>query len=228
MHLTAWAVVLFALLPLVAVHAQEKSTTITTTTDDITLVQLQESPIKPRTQVALKSNLLFDATLNPNLGLEVTTGRRQSAQLFYSVNTWGYGSNERGKRRFNHWAVMPEYRWWFCSALNGTFVGVHLMGGQFNAGNTKVRVPGFFFGGDNINKKLSIDRFEGWFLGAGFTIGHQFILSRHWNLELEAGIGYDHVWYDRYPCATCGTPDKKNDTNYFGITKLGLSFSYIF
>lgn len=179
-------------------------------------------------KVAVKTNLLYDATLTPNLGVEMTTGTRQSIQLVYGLNNWKYSTNERGPRQAKHWLLMPEYRWWTCSALNGFFVGVHAMGGEFNAGNIDAVIPGVFFKGENLGKGVKDSRYEGKFFGGGVTVGYQWIMSKHWNFEVEAGVGYDHIWYDKYPCSVCGSLQKKAETNYVGLTKLGLSFMYIF
>ena len=182
---------------------------------------------QPRNNVALKTNLLYDATTTPNLGLEIGTGRKNTINLTYGINPWTFSSS-KGDRKAKHWVVMPEYRWWTCSRFNGHFFGVHLMGGQFNAGNVDIPLPGMFFGGRDIAKDVRDYRCQGWYAGAGATYGYQWILDRHWNLEAEIGIGYDRVWYDRYPCYQCGAKIATGVTNYAGITKLGLSVLYIF
>lgn len=179
-------------------------------------------------QVAIKTNTLYDATLTPNLGLEIATGARQSFQFFYGLNAWNYGSNAKGDIKANHWLVMPEYRWWSCTVMNGWFFGIHAMGGEFNAGNLEPMLPGTFFKGINMQKEVKDTRFEGGFAGGGLTVGYQFILSRHWNLELEAGAGYNYVWYDQFPCAECGTRIQNGNTNYVGLTKAGLVLMYVF
>lgn len=174
--------------------------------------------------VALKTNLVYDAATSPNIGIELGTTRRQTAQLFYGLNAWNYSDGSRAK----HWVIMPEYRWWTCSRMNGHFVGVHAFGGEFSARSITHPFPGVFFAGDNLAKELENSRYEGQFLGAGFTYGYQWILSKHWNLEAEAGIGAAHVWYDKYPCGECGYLQKEGGTNYVGLTKLGLSLMYVF
>lgn len=179
-------------------------------------------------EVALKTNLLYDATTTPNIGLEIGIGKRTTAQVVYGLNPWTFNSQSKGEQKAKHWVVMPEVRWWTCSKLNGFFYGIHAMGGQFNAGNIDIPVPGVFFGGDNLRTMVKNNRVEGNFVGGGVTIGYQWILSRHWNLEAEIGAGYDHVWYKRYPCGECGTLLDKSQSNYAGITKAGLSLMYIF
>jgi len=178
-------------------------------------------------QFAVKTNLLYDATTTPNIGVELGTGVKNTVQLFYGLNPWTFHSSH-GDRKARHWLLMPELRWWRCSKYNGSFIGVHLMGGQFNASNVDIPLPGCFFAGDNLVKGVRDNRYQGWYAGAGFTYGYQWILGRHWNLEAEIGVGYNHVWYDKYPCYECGAKIADGQSNYVGVTKLGLSLLYIF
>lgn len=179
-------------------------------------------------QLAVKSNLLYDATTTPNLGLEVGIGRKTTVQLFYGLNPWTFHSADGQERKAKHWMLMPEYRWWTCSRFNGHFIGAHLMGGQFNAGNVDLPLPGGFFSGANLRSEARDYRFQGTFAGLGVTYGYQWILARHWNLEAEIGVGYNHVWYNRYACGDCGAKLNSGNTNYIGITKLGISVLYLF
>ncbi len=179
-------------------------------------------------EVALKTNLLYDATTTPNLGIEVGVGKKNTLQLFYGLNPWKFNSDTHGQRFAKHWLLMPEYRWWTCTKFNGHFIGAHLMGGEFNAASVSLPIPGFFFAGENIPKAVKDTRFQGAFAGVGVTYGYQWILSRHWNVEAEVGVGYNHVWYDQYPCYECGAKIKSGQSNYAGLTKLGLSILYIF
>lgn len=178
--------------------------------------------------VAVKTNLLTDMTLTPNIGAEVSLGMRSSVNLVYGINPWSFDSDTHGKRKAKFWVLMPEYRWWTCTVFNGHFFGIHAMGGQFNASNVSIPLPGGFFGGDNIRSGARHSRYQGGFAGAGLTYGYQWTLSRHWNLEAEIGVGYNYVWYDKYGCGECEGKIKSGHTNYAGITKLGLSFLYIF
>lgn len=178
-------------------------------------------------EIALKTNLLYDATTTPNVGVEIETGQKNTVQLFYGLNPWRFNTDDSYKQ-VKHWLLMPEYRWWMCSNFNGSFVGVHLMGGQFNAANVNLPLPGFFFSGDNIRSGVRDTRYEGTFAGIGIAYGYQWILSRHWNLEAEIGLGYNHVWYNRYRCQKCGAKVGSGQSNYAGVTKVSLSMLYLF
>lgn len=186
------------------------------------------SSFSAEAQFAVKTNLLYDATTTPNIGAEVALGRKHTLNLVYGINPWTFHSESHGERKAFHWVVMPEYRWWPCTAFNGHFIGVHLMGGQFDAGNVNLPIPGYFFSGENLRAGARDFRYQGWFAGAGFTYGYQWILSRHSNIEAEIGVGYDYARGDKYPCANCGTLLGKWNSNYVGVTKVGVSYEYIF
>ena len=166
--------------------------------------------------MALKTNLLYWATTTPNLGAEVSFAKKHSVQLFYGFNPWKASSG----KSIRHWVLQPEYRYWFCESLNGWFLGGHLMGGEFNAGN--VDLP---FG---LVKSLKDRRYEGWYAGGGVTVGYQWPISRHWNFEASVGVGYDYIKYDKFECGVCGEQLKSGHSNYFGPTKAALSFLYVF
>lgn len=185
-------------------------------------------PFLGHAQYAVKTNLLYDATTTPNLGLEVGFKGKSTFNVVYGINPWSFSSNHNGARFAKHWVVMPEYRWWPCSRFNGHFIGVHLTGGEYNACNVSLPIPGFFTGGADLRKDVRDGRYQGWFLGSGLTYGYQLSLSRHWNIEAEIGAGYIHARYSHFPSGACGLAIEKGDTNYLGLTKLGLSLIYVF
>ncbi len=164
-----------------------------------------------------KTNALYWATTTPNLGAEMAVGRKHTAQVFFGFNPWKQSGGDQSSIR--HWLVQPEYRYWFCQNFNGWFLGVHAMGGQFNAGG--VKLP---FG---LKKDLRDHRYEGWYLGGGVTAGYQWPLSKHWNLETSIGVGYDYIQYDKFKCGTCGEKEGRTHDNYVGPTKAALSLIYM-
>lgn len=168
--------------------------------------------------LSVKNNLLYDATLTPNLGVEVAVGERSSLQLFYGLNPWhGY----HGLKRLQHWSLMPEYRYWLSGQqFRGWFTGLHAVGGEYNVGG--VKLP---FG---LFKPLRYNHYEGWYAGGGLTLGHAWQLSDHWNLEAALGLGYIYTHYDRYENRECGLLLESGPYHYFGPTKLALNLAYVF
>ncbi len=172
-------------------------------------------------KVAIKTNLAADALLNPNIGAEIGLAPKWSLDAEGQLNLWILS----GDKRWKHWAVQPELRYWLCDRFAGHFFGVHLHGGQFNIGGIDNSVS--FLGTDF--SKLSDSRFQGWFAGAGIAYGYDWIINSHWNFEAEIGIGYSYSRYDQFRCAGCGRRIREDvPHDYFGITRVALNLVYLF
>ena len=167
---------------------------------------------------SLKNNLLYDATLTPNLGIEGKVGERSTLQLFYGLNPWKFSET----KKLRHWSLMPEYRYWLSDKgpFGGWFTGIHALGGEFNVGGDILPI--------SLVKTLKDNHYEGWFVGGGLTIGHAWRLADHWNLEAALGVGYIHFDYDKYVNEWCGPLLESGPYNYFGPTKLALNIAYVF
>ncbi len=172
-------------------------------------------------KASLKTNLLYDATANANLGVEVSLAPKWTLDVSGNYNGWTFKDNKKWK----HWLIQPEARYWFCDKMMGHFVGVHALGGQYNIGgfDTKMHFLGTDF------RKCRDSRFEGWMAGVGVAYGYSWTLARHWNLEAELGIGYVYSRYDRFKCIECGEKiESGKHHNYFGPTKAAINLVYVF
>ena len=171
--------------------------------------------------IAVKTNLLYDALLNVNAGIEVGLVPQWSLDVSGNLNAWTLSHG----RRWKHWFVQPEARYWLCDRFAGHFFGAHAIVGQYNIGGLKNNLS--FLGTDF--SKLSDYRYQGWMGGVGVAYGYAWILGRHWNLEAEIGFGYIYSRYDRFQCAGCGErveTDKPH--HYFGPTKAAVNLVYVF
>lgn len=171
--------------------------------------------------IAVKTNLLYDLTATVNAGVEVGVAPKWSLDLSGNLNAWNMG----GDKKWKHWMVQPEVRYWFCDRFAGHFVAAHFLGGQYNVGG---------FGGDfelfGIDfEDLKTHRYQGWYGGVGIAYGYAWILGKHWNLEAEIGVGYVNTKNDKYECAGCGKKVKEDrKEHYVGPTKAALSLVYVF
>ena len=171
--------------------------------------------------VAVKTNLLYDATATVNAGLEFGLSPKWTLDVSGNFNSWSTSNTKKWK----HWMVQPEARYWLCDKFSGHYFGFHLQTGQFNMGGFDGRIS--FLGTDF--SKLKDHRFQGWFGGAGIGYGYTWILGRNWNLEAEIGIGYNYTHYDKYECAGCGEKVEEDKTHhYFGPTKAAINLVYVF
>lgn len=171
--------------------------------------------------VAIKTNLVGDALLNANLGVEIGLAPRWTLDIPASLNTWVLKDGKRWK----HWFVQPGARYWFCDRFSGHFLGVHLHGGQYNVGGINGKIS--FLGTDF--RKLQEARYQGWFVGGGISYGHAWILGLHWNLEAEIGLGYSYTRYDQFRCTGCGKKVAEDvPHHYVGPTKAAINLVYVF
>lgn len=177
------------------------------------------TPMKAQ-DVAVKTNLLYDAVLTPNIGVEVGVAPKWTIDVTGQLNAWTVNEHY-----WKHWLAQPEARYWFCQRFAGHFVGAHALGGQFNVGNLDIPVD--FLGTDF--HKLKDYRYQGWMVGAGVAYGYSWILDRHWNIEAEIGLGWIYTRFDTYRCANCGKKVRENQHhNYYGPTKAAINLRYTF
>lgn len=170
--------------------------------------------------IAVKTNLLYDATATINAGAEIGLAERWTLDFSGNYNNWEMS----GDRQWKHWFLQPEGRYWFCNKFIGHFIGIHAHGGMYNIGNLENSIS--FLGTDF--SMLSGNRYQGWFAGAGVAYGYSWVLSKHWNLEFELGVGYAYSRYESYPCAVCGDLLDSEAHHYFGPTKAAINLIFAF
>lgn len=157
----------------------------------------------------MKFNPIYLITTSLNGGVEVAVSPKMSIDVNATYNKWGMSS----RQQLHLFLLQPELRYWFKRSTEGCFVGLHATWGQYN-------VHGLYsFGMGNRFK------YQGDVYGGGFTVGHQWRVSRHLYTEIYAGLGYAHLVYDRY-YRPCGILEGSHRLNYVGPTKAGISLIY--
>ena len=171
--------------------------------------------------VVVKTNLLYDIIATANLGIEFKVAPKWTVDISGNLNAWTFSDNKKWK----HWVLQPEARYWLCERFNGHFVGAHLVGGIYNMGNWNTD---FTFLGTDFGQ-LKEHRYEGWLVGAGIAYGYHWMLGRHWSVETEIGIGYVYTQADKYECPRCGEQLENNKPHhYVGPTKAAVNLIYVF
>ena len=171
-------------------------------------------------EVGIKSNIISDALLSPNLGVEIGLAPKWSLNLVGQVNLW-----DVNRHKWKHWLAQPEIRYWFCEKFAHHFIGLHAIGGQYNFGNIHNDIN--FLGSDF--SKLTDYRYQGWGVGAGIGYGYAWVLDKHWNLEAEIGLGWIYTRYDKFRCSDCEKKLESNRPhNYVGPTKVAFNIEYVF
>ena len=162
-------------------------------------------------KVAVKTNLLYDATATINAGIEFGLAPKWTLDVSGNFNGWTMSHD----RKWKHWMVQPEARYWFCDRFAGHFLGFHALGGQYNIGHLKNNIK--FLGTDF--SKLSDSRYQGWFIGAGIAYGYAWVLNKHWNLEGEIGVGYVYTEFDRFNCKGCGKKVEEDKNHHYSTAR---------
>ena len=177
------------------------------------------SPVRAQS-LAVKTNLIYDATATVNVGMELGLAPRWTFDLSGNLNTW----SKNDYTKWKHWMVQPEARYWFCDRFSRHFIGAHLLTGAFNFGNIDNNIS--LLGTDF--SVLSDYRYQGYAYGGGLAYGFAFVLSKHLNLELEVGAGYVYLDYEKFECADCGRKVGEGNHHYVGPTKAAINLVYLF
>ena len=68
--------------------------------------------------VAVKTNVLYDATTTFNLGAEVAFDKHLSLDISGNYNPWTLPDDKSIK----HWLIQPDLRYWLHERFNGHFL----------------------------------------------------------------------------------------------------------
>lgn len=164
----------------------------------------QETDSEPIHRLAVKTNMIYDALLMPNLELEYRIDDRWSVALEADVAWW---HNNRRHKYYQIAMMAPEGRYWFKSykPWHGHYVGLFAGGGKYDLENGARGYKG-----------------EGFLTGASY--GFMFPIARNLSLEAEVGIGYLYTRYSEYlPLDGHYLFQKRSRTNYFGPLKVKFS-----
>lgn len=156
-------------------------------------------------RVALKTNTLDWAMLSPNLAVDARLSSRLSLQLSVSGNPFSFSVLDT---KLTNFRVEPELRYWFNRPMARHFMALSLTAASFSL-------------------RHADHRFVGDAVGAGISYGYALVLSNHWNMEAEVGVGLAH--FSAYNYWSESRPDVKNYSRLLPVPiRLGLSFAYIF
>ena len=165
--------------------------------------------------IVLKNNLLYDATLTPNIGIEVKLADKWTAGLNLGYQPWPF--KDTAERKMRHFLIAPEVRYWLCDVFNGWFIGANAFWSHYNV--SKVKFPfGMYPSVENRRK-------QGDAFAAGFFAGHSWILSPRWSIEAEAGLDAGYTKYKEFECKHCGDTYGE-DKKAFLTPKVGINIIY--
>ena len=194
---------------------------------DTTAVSTQEEPKKKSLLFALKTNMLYDAALIPNLGIEVYMGKRWTIALdwFY---TW-FSSNNRHR----YWQAYGGYlgvRKYLGGNNNQTSDIRHQTSRVFPVGHhLGAYILGLTYDVEWGGKGYQASKFG---FGGGLEYGYSKMIGRRWSIDFSVGVGFQDGEYKEYEPANDGTghylwlATKKR--HWWGPTKAEVSLKWLF
>lgn len=167
------------------------------------------SNIPPCYRMALKTNMLYDAVLMPNLEIEWLFNDRWSVALEGNVAWWGKYSRNKSYRiavidsELRRW-IKPRAPW------HGMFIGLFAGGGWYDLLHGS---PGYY----------------GYGIMSGMSLGYMWPIGKRLSLEAGIGAGYLHTRIKEYqPYEGHHLYQRTRSLNYFGPLKLKLSLAWRF
>ena len=166
--------------------------------------------------IAVKTNLLLDAALAPNIEVERWFGKHNHWSVMGEVwFPWYVFHNN--SRSYEVLAIGAELRYWFfphngnLRPLHGQFIGAYAAGGKYD-----------------LEWKSKGNHGE--FTSLGLTYGYAFRLSKHFNMELSISGGYIGGPYRFYRGMFNDTHliwQRSEHFRYWGITKAKISLVWL-
>ena len=178
-----------------------------------------QTPLGEATQhsrIALRTNLLYDATLSPNLGVDVRVDSAWTVGVLAGLNAWDIDKTENKKWR--HALFSLRARNYRDNLFQKSYFEGDLIYSHFNVGNTKIP-----FG---LYSAVKDHRLQGDLVALGGKYGYSWILARDWRIEAEAGVAVGYAWFKEYDCPHCGT-FLGNGDRIFLLPQLGINVVYI-
>lgn len=131
---------------------------------------------------AVKTNLLFDAALMPNIEVEVPIGNR------FSVN---------GELMFPWWLFEDDK---YClQILSGGLEGRYWLGNRAKRRLLTGHFAGLYVGAGKYDLQWNRDGYQGeFFVAAGISYGYATRIARNLNLEFNIGLGLLRTSYEHY------------------------------
>lgn len=168
-------------------------------------------------RVALRTNLLYDATLSPNLGVDVRVDSTWTVGLLAGMNAWDIDKEKNKKWRHMLFSFRAR-KYVNDSVFHKGYFEADAIYSHFNVGNVKFPL--------GLYKTVRERRLQGDLLALGGKYGYSWILSRDWRIEAEAGVAIGYAWFKEYDCPHCGTYYGKDD-RIFLLPQLGVNIVYI-
>ena len=171
---------------------------------------------------AIKANLVYAATLTPNLGFEFGLGQKTTLEFSGGYNGWGKDPVEQedgtmsDEKKLDHWLGRGEFKYWLKDRFSGHYFGVQAFYADFDIHGYKIP--------DLLEKEFYND---GTVYGGGISYGYHWVWSKRWGMEFNIGAGMLQMDYKEKECDTCSEEAVRIKKTYFGPISAGIKLVFI-
>ena len=170
---------------------------------------------------SLRLNLAYAAIATPNLGFEIPLGRHLTIGANAGLKPWPrwlpWDTDAENPRKWKHFLIAPELRWWTDEVYDKWFVGADLIYIHYNAGALRFPL--------GLYPEIREHRYQGDFYGIGAFVGRSWYLNDWIRLETEIGIGAGYKNAAKYECSHCGA-ELGRETGPVLLPKIGVNLAF--
>lgn len=181
--------------------------------DVTTLLSADLEPrLRRKTIFALKSNLIYDLAITPNIGIELTLPHNWSVGANWMYAWWKNDSRHRYWRIYGGELNVRKYisNKYEPNNLLGHHLGLLLQAGTYD----------FEFGGKGELSPLAC--------GASLEYGYSIPIAKKLNIDFEIALGFIAGKYKEYtPVDNCYVWEATKRRVYWGPTKLGVTLVWL-
>ena len=171
--------------------------------------------------MAIKTNMLYDVAVTPNLAAEFYLGKNFSLSASYAHAWW---KSEPKNIFWRYYGAEASFRWWFGNSsqvkpLQGHHVGLNyqILTYDFQFGNKGILAG--MPGGMLIDRPSHIVALE---------YGYSVPIARRLNLDFVVGVGYNWGIFEEYlPIDDHYVWQATKQRKYVGPTKVEISLSWL-
>ena len=184
-------------------------------------IYIEPSPIRKPFYMAMRTNMLFDALLIPNIGVEMYLGKRWSVAANWMYGWW------KTDRRHWYWRAyggdIAIRKWWGKASeekpLTGHHVGIY---GQIFTHDFETGGRGYMGGkpGGTLWDKMN------YIVGAEY--GYSLPIARRLNIDFTIGAGYwGGIYHEYKPEADYYVWQSTKERRWIGPTKAEISLVWL-
>lgn len=168
---------------------------------------------------SLSNNVVYSATLTPNLTFETLVDSTWTIGLTGGLRPWP--TDDKALRKYRHLSLdLYTRKWTAGTPWQGFYYGFDALWIHYNLSNLRLQYFGMF--GDARHQRM-----QGNLYGAGSFAGYAWDLGSGFGVDVQAGADLSWTHYRVYDCVHCGSSVARKNKVYL-LPKAAVDLIYKF